>query len=130
MKSTFIVLCLLIFGLSFAQSGDDNLPKPVSSKNEKSPEFPGGIANFNKLAQQKFDRKSVECRKGVLSTTVNFLVDKDGSVVDVKATGSNKDLNAEAIKAVLSVTEKWTPGSVNGENVRTYFALPFKLNCD
>ncbi len=130
MKLSFIILCLFTFGLSFAQSDDDNLPKPVSSKLEKTPEFPGGIANFNKLAQQNFNSKEVKCAKGTISAKVNFLVDKEGNVVDVKAIGSNESLNAAAVKAVLSVKEKWTPGSMNGEAVRTYFALPFKLSCD
>lgn len=123
---TFASLCL--FTVINAQQ-DNNLPKPMSSKDVKAPEFPGGIDAFNKLAQDNFNRKNVKCDNGTITTKVNFTVNAQGQVIDVKAVGNNDSLNKEAIRAVESVKEKWTPGSANNQNVKSYFSLPFKLSC-
>lgn len=61
--------------------------------------------------------------------TVEFIVDRDGKVTDVKVVkGVSDELDAEAVK-VISASPKWKPGRVNGNKVRTSIAVPveFKL---
>lgn len=51
---------------------------------------------------------------------VKFIVEKDGSVSDVKAANKvDKYLEKEAIR-VVEQSPKWTPGTLNGEFVRSY----------
>ena len=119
---------MCLFSMMSAQQ-DSNLPKPMSSRDAKAPEFPGGIDAFNKLAQYNFNSKNVKCEGGSIATKINFTVDAKGNLTDVKAVGPNDSLNKEAIRAVESVKEKWTPGSVNNESLKSYFSLPFKMSC-
>ena len=69
-------------------------------------------------------------REGIQGrVTVEFIVDKDGKVTDVKVVkGVSDELDAEAVK-VISASPKWKPGRKNGEKVRTSITLPveFKL---
>ena len=69
-------------------------------------------------------------REGIQGrVTVEFIVDKDGKVTDVKVVkGVSDELDAEAVK-VISASPKWKPGRVNGNKVRTSIAVPveFKL---
>lgn len=69
-------------------------------------------------------------REGIQGrVTVEFIVDKDGKVTDVKVVkGVSDALDAEAVK-VISASPKWKPGRVNGNKVRTSIAVPveFKL---
>jgi len=61
--------------------------------------------------------------------TVRFIVEKDGSISDVKPVLSvHPLLNKEAVRVVKSMP-KWTPGKQNGKPVRVRFNLPvmFKL---
>ena len=61
---------------------------------------------------------------------VRFIVEKDGSISDVKPILSvHPLLNKEAVRVVKSMP-KWTPGKQNGKPVRVRFNLPimFKLN--
>ena len=61
--------------------------------------------------------------------TVEFIVDKDGKVTDVRVVkGVSDELDAEAVK-VVSASPKWKPGRVNGNKVRTAVSIPieFKL---
>jgi len=61
---------------------------------------------------------------------VSFIVEKDGSISDVKPILSvHPLLNKEAVRVVESMP-KWTPGKQNGKPVRVRFNVPvmFKLN--
>ena len=60
---------------------------------------------------------------------VQFVVNKDGSIVDVKVVrGVDPYLDKEAIR-VISTMPKWKPGEQRGKPVRCKFTVPvmFKL---
>ncbi|MDE6118730.1 MAG: energy transducer TonB, partial [Muribaculaceae bacterium] len=62
--------------------------------------------------------------------TVQFVVEKDGSIGEVKVVRSkDPDLDKEAVRVVKSLP-KFVPGKMNGQSVRVWFTLPitFKLN--
>ena len=61
---------------------------------------------------------------------VSFIVDKTGSVTNVKIVrGVDKNLDAEALRVVKSLP-KYTPGRQMGRPVRVMFTIPinFTLN--
>ena len=41
--------------------------------------------------------------EGVIKTMVTFIVERDGTITNIKADGPNKDFNAEAIRTIKSV---------------------------
>lgn len=58
---------------------------------------------------------------------VDFIIDKDGKVTDVRVVrGIDPDLDAEAIR-VVSASPKWKPGRVNGNKVRTSMTIPVEF---
>ena len=58
--------------------------------------------------------------------TVQFKIDKNGHVVDVRARASHPELEEEAKKAVMSLPQV-TPGKQRGQNVGVLYALPIIL---
>ena len=70
----------------------------------------------------------MEGGEGTLKTTVTFIVERDGSISDVKASGSNSDFNSEAVRTVKSIKSKWVPAKINGQPVRQRFRLPLTMN--
>ena len=59
---------------------------------------------------------------------VTFVVEKDGSLTDIKVIrdigfGTGK----EAIR-VLKSSPKWTPGEKNGKKVRVLYSIPITIN--
>jgi TonB family protein len=55
---------------------------------------------------------------------VSFIVEKDGSISNVKVTKPTySSLDEEALR-VISAMPKWTPGKQNGEAVRAKYSLP------
>jgi TonB family protein len=102
----------------------------VYFKVEKMPEYPGGMAALGKFLGEKVEYPADAKKKGIEGKVfVNFLVEKDGSVTNVKVLkGVSSDLDQEA-RRVVSMLPKWTPGEEKGQPVRVAFTLPinFKL---
>ncbi|KAF5276597.1 hypothetical protein FQR65_LT16304 [Abscondita terminalis] len=80
-----------------------------------------------KGGKSNFDNGSVE-GEGTLKTTVTFVVERDGSLTDIKASGANSDFNREAERTIRSIKGKWKPGKLNGEPVRSRFKFPVTMN--
>ena len=85
----------------------------------------GGLNGFRAKVAENFDNEAVE-GEGVLTTTVKFVVETNGTVSQVKATGSNADFNREAERVVRSI-KGWKPAKKGGINVRSYYSLPLKM---
>lgn len=99
---------------------------------EKKPTFNGGDANeFSKWVNAKLVYPEDAKENGVQGRVVlEFLVDTDGSVSDVKVVhGADESLNKEAVR-VVSSSPKWKPGMQNDRAVRVVYTFPvvFQLN--
>ena len=59
---------------------------------------------------------------------VQFIIDKDGSIVGIRTRGPHPILEIEA-KRIISILPKFIPGYVDGKAVRVPFSMPitFKL---
>ena len=100
--------------------------KKVYDDVEQLAEFPGGLKAFRDKVGSSFDQGAFE-DEGTLKSNVTFIVEKDGQISDVQATGSNKYFNEQAIKTVRSIKTKWAPAKVNGESVRYRYRLPITM---
>ena len=85
----------------------------------------GGLNGFRAKVAENFDSEAVQ-GEGMLTTTVKFVVETNGTVSQVKATGSNLDFNREAERVVRSI-KGWKPAKKGGVNVRSYYSLPLKM---
>lgn len=95
---------------------------------DQEAEFPGSLNSFRNKIAENFDNSAMEGGEGTLKTTVTFIVERDGSISDVKASGSNSDFNSEAVRTVKSIKTKWVPAKINGQPVRQRFRLPLTMN--
>lgn len=95
---------------------------------EQMPEFPGREpAMFKYLAESfKYPESAVE--DGIQGKVfVQFIVERDGSITDVKVLrGAHPLLDREAVR-VISSMPLWKPGKQNAEPVRVRYNLP--INC-
>ena len=128
LKVALMMLVLLFsFMTSTAQTKKNDMVFDVV---EVMPQFPGGqIAMLQYLMKNiKYPEQAV--KEGIQGrVTVRFIVEKDGSISDVKPILSvHPLLNKEAVRVVKSMP-KWSPGKQNGKPVRVRFNLPvmFKL---
>ena len=100
----------------------------VYDKVDQSSEYPGGINAFRKRVQENFDGSVMDGGEGTVKAEISFVVERDGSITDIKATGPNRDFNDEAIRTIKSVKNKWTPAKIDGQPVRSRYRLPLTMN--
>lgn len=90
--------------------------------------YPGGVNSFRSDFQQSFDSDAMDGEEGTIKCEVTFIVEKDGSITQVKATGSNSAFNREAERTAKSIRKRWTPAKIGGQPVRSRFRLPVVMN--
>lgn len=96
-------------------------------KLDSKAEFPGGLENFTKLIKRNFNAPEIE--KGPVTVQVSFIVEKDGSITDIKILRDpGYGLGQEAIRTLSKIKTKWTPGMYKGKPVRTLYYLPIKID--
>ena len=89
------------------------------------PEFPGGQAElFKYLSENTHYPEIAELNRIEGRVIVTFVVERDGSITDVKVAKSvDPSLDKEAVRVVKSMP-KWKSGKQNGEAVRVKFTVP------
>ncbi len=106
-------------------------PNKLINQNEAdvAADFKGGINSFRQKVAQGFDTESVG-QDGMISAVITFVVEKDGSISNLKINGSNSDFNSEAERAVKSIKTKWTPAQLKGKAVRSSFRMPISMKIE
>lgn len=111
MKTLFSIISLLVSFFAFAQNTYTSSPEvpppsnilPNSDVNkiyeypEKMPEFPDGMLVFRERLSQNIVLDKIKKLEGesALRCFVSFVVERDGSITDVKVAGKNEDFNKE-----------------------------------
>lgn len=112
-------------------------PIPVASEQplnfrivQQMPEFPGGGSAFIQwLTRQLRYPPLAQSQRIQGRVVVSFIVNKDGSIADVKLEKSvNALLDREALR-VIRMMPRWKPGVHNNQPCRTMVAVPvvFKI---
>jgi len=128
-----LILFIFLFGFSRLYS---QTTQPANTANqiytfvEEIPVFQGDITAYlskNIRYPKKARKKNIEG-----SVYVSFIVEKDGSVSNVKIIRSvegGKSLDKEAVR-VVSHMPKWKPGMQSGEPVRVQYTLPIRFRIE
>ena len=92
---------------------------------EVMPSFPGGQAALLQYLNSHVKYPVVAQENGIQGrVTISFVVERDGSITDVKVARSvDPSLDKEAARVVSSMP-RWTPGKQNGSAVRVKFNVP------
>lgn len=92
---------------------------------EENASFPGGDTECMKWLQKNIKYPSICQEQGVQGRViVAFVVNRDGSIVDVKVVRSpDENLSNEAVR-VVKMMPKWKPARQGNKTVRSRFNLP------
>ena len=95
---------------------------------EQMPIFEGGDAALLKYLRENLKYPDKTKDRGVQGRLViGFIVEKDGSLTDVKVLRPvDIDLDAEVLRVVKGMP-KWIPGRHNGQRVRVRYLLPIHI---
>ncbi len=107
--------------------------KPVEDENkifdkvEIEASFPGGDAKWRRYLEQNANGQVATdngAPEGTYTTVVQFVVDKEGNISDVRAlTNHGYGMEQEAIR-VIKKGPKWTPAVQNGRQVKAFRKQP------
>ena len=99
----------------------------IFDKVEIEAAFPGGDAKWRQYLERNANGQVATdngAPEGTYTTVVQFVVDKEGNISDVKAlTNHGYGMEQEAIR-VIQKGPKWTPAVQNGRQVKAYRKQP------
>lgn len=105
-----------------AEEGDEG---EVFQVVEQMPEFPGGMEKLMEYLSKNIKYPSMAQENNIQGRViVEFVVNKDGSIVEPKVMRSvDTSLDNEAMRVIKSMP-KWTPGKQRGKAVRVRYTVP------
>lgn len=98
---------------------------------EQMPSFPGGPSALMRYLSENIKYPVVAQENGVQGrVVVSFVVERDGSITDVKVARSvDPSLDREAMRVVRSMPH-WIPGKQNGSAVRVKYNVPVSFRLE
>lgn len=125
---TLLFAFISIFGYSQESkpsADDENNSIYNTTGIEKKPEYPGGMQEFYKYVGKKYKTPNVKGLQGKIFVT--FVVEKDGSITDIKVLRDIGYGTGEEAVRVLQKCKKWLPGEQQGKKVRVLYSLPLVI---
>ncbi len=114
----------------FEEAPEEEAVDEIFTIVEDQPTPNGGMSAFYQYVQKKLKYPAQARRMGIEGKVfVQFVVDKDGTLTEVKAVkGIGAGCDEEAVR-VISGAPKWKPGKQRGRSVKVRMILPitFKL---
>ncbi|TWR30448.1 TonB family protein [Mucilaginibacter pallidiroseus] len=122
--------------IQFALSADNNVDKAASpasgavfSAVEQSPGFPGGQQAFEKYIVTNLNYPQQARDNHVQGRVIiTFVVEKDGSLSNMKVVRSVGSGTDEEAVRVLAASPKWKPGMQSGKPVRVQYTVPITFS--
>jgi periplasmic protein TonB len=105
----------------------DNTIYNIAGIGEK-PEFPGGEDAMMEFVTKNIVYPKIASQNGIKGVVyVGFVVEKDGSIDQIKILhGIGGGCDEESVR-VVQMMPKWTPGKQNGHPVRAEMSLPVRF---
>lgn len=133
MKEIILIVTFFIFQTVSSQVEAQVTPEPDENIYnivgiETKPEYPGGMSVFYEYINSEFRDPKVNGLKGIVF--VCFIVEKDGSLTDIKVLRDTGHDTGEKVVRLLKNSLKWTPGYQNGRKVRVMYSLPINISAN
>jgi hypothetical protein len=111
-----------------AEKSGDEIRVYNTSDLDPQPEFPGGLQEFFRLITKEMKVPETKEDK-TLRVYVSFVIETDGRMSNFKVLRDpGMGMGDEAIRALRTITTKWSPGKLQGKEVRTSYTLPITVN--
>lgn len=113
----------------FGESTDIDNNTIKYSEIEQKPEPVDGINHFYKYIGNNFNYTKSSIKNNIKGRIIiQYIVDIDGKITDVKVVkGLGYGLDEEAVR-VISSYKNWIPGKQRGRNVRCSYTIPINLS--
>lgn len=126
--SSLFAMLLLGFCVKNATAQEDKTVYNFTAV-ETTATYPGGMADFYKFVSENLKYPAAAVTDKVQgSVLMSFIVEKDGSLNDIKVDrGLGAGTDEEAVR-VLGLSKRWNPGLIDGKPVRIKYNIPVKFS--
>lgn len=125
-KKIIIIIFLIFHQFIFCQNSPILETESDSIFNAKEleikPEFPGGQNQFLQFVMKKFQFPEKFSGKILLF----FVIEKDGTLSNIKVENGNDEIGKEAIR-LLKLSPNWKPGKYQDKIVRSRYCVPINI---
>lgn len=154
-----ILVSVLFFGMAYGQKSSKPKPtkeevvyKDTDKVDKEAVFSKGGDNGFRELLASNTDLNKIdgyedfpeETKKEIqklisenkptpsvmLSTTLSFIIEPDGTMSNILAEGENQSFNKEMERTLKTITDKWFPAEIKGKKVRFYYNVPIKMRIE
>jgi len=126
----FLSICFSISAQTIRDStilATDTIAGQYLPRVEREASYPGGEMAWKKFLQQNLNAGVAVANgapAGLYSVSVQFIVDKNGSVTDIKPlTNWGYGMEAEVVR-IIKKAEGWSPASIDGKPIKAYRMQP------
>ncbi len=118
-----------VFDVPLSKTKLSDNPNAVYSAVDVNPEFPDGEPGFGKFLQKNI-RYPLDDKKNKVQGKVyaTFVVEKDGSLTDIKIVRTPSPTLGEEVLRVMKLSPKWIPGKLKGEPARVQYTVPVNFS--
>lgn len=126
-------LLLLLFVVTTSKAATINRPLAdttrVFSQVETQPQYQGGLQAFGAFLGQNIHYPAEDAKNKIQGRVYcTFVIEKDGTVSNVKAIRSPTEAMAAEAVRVLSIMPPWKPGLNGGKPVRVAYTVPVNFS--
>lgn len=154
-----VLAAVLFFGMAYGQKSSKPKPtkeevvyKDTDKVDKEAVFSKGGDNGFRELLASNTDLNKIdgyedfpeETKKEIqklisenkptpsvmLSTTLSFIIEPDGTMSNILAEGENQSFNKEMERTLKTITDKWIPAEIKGKKVRFYYNVPIKMRIE
>lgn len=126
MKKIILFFLLAYSTNNYCQELKNNETVYKLTEVDEKPEFDGGINKLYMFVQKNFMAPEKSGLKGKI--IIEFIVEKDGLLTNMKITQDVGYGSGEAVLNVFQKSPKWIPGKKDNQIVRTLFVFPITIN--
>ena len=117
--------------IGFAPKKEETTDQTVYSFVSMStpPAYPGGVNKFYEFLSKSIKYPAFAADNDIQGNVfVSFVVEKDGSLTDIKVDRKLGFGTDEEALRVLKLSKRWNPGMQNGKAVRVKYNIPIKFS--
>jgi len=128
MKKLLLITTLLFSFMALkAQKTEPVSLQPIDTtvfaRTESEPQYPGGLPKLYNIISRNVKSNG---EKG--TTYVSFIVEKDGSLTQIKVIRGLSETTTKEIIKTMQMSPKWIPATQDGHVVRVWYTVPIHFN--
>ncbi|MBS1548728.1 MAG: hypothetical protein JSS94_02505 [Bacteroidetes bacterium] len=98
--------------------------------NEKPAEYPGGLNELRKQVAELIYFENTDIEKKMVQADITFVVEKNGEITHVNASGANPSFNIQAEIALYLLPQYFSPAIIDKNPIRYRFRMPLSMRFD